>query len=147
MKPNVKSYIAVEQAILAAALFSMSAPFSKLLLSKIPPLMLSSLLYLGAGIGMLIVYTVRKFLKVQRSEAKLAKAELPFVVLMVLLDIAAPAALMMGLTITTSSTAELLNNFEIVATSVIALVVFKEAIGKRLWLSITFITISSIIFQ
>jgi hypothetical protein len=48
---------------------------------------------------------------------------------------------------TTSSTASLLSNFEIVATSIIALVVFKEAIGKRLWISITLITISSIILS
>jgi drug/metabolite transporter (DMT)-like permease len=145
MKSNIKSYVAIAQAILAAALFGMSAPFSKMLLSKIPPLMLSSLLYLGAGIGMLAVDIVRRVAKVERSEAKLAITELHFVILMVLLDIAAPISLTLGLTMTTSSTASLLNNFEIVATSIIALVVFKEAIGKRLWLSITFITISSII--
>jgi drug/metabolite transporter (DMT)-like permease len=143
MKSNIKNYIAVGQAILAAALFGMSAPFSKQLLERMPPLMLSSLLYLGAGIGMLLVDIVKRFAKAERSEARLEKFELPFVILMVLLDIAAPIALMIGLTRTTSSTAALLNNFEIVATSLIALAVFKEAIGKRLWLSITFITISS----
>jgi drug/metabolite transporter (DMT)-like permease len=145
MKPNIKNFISIGQAILAAALFGMSAPFSKLLLVEIPPLMLSALLYLGAGIGMFVIYSIRRISKVKLVEASLSKQELPFILLMVVLDIAAPIALMFGLTMTTSSNAALLNNFEIAATSVIALVVFKEAISKRLWLSISLITLSSII--
>jgi len=90
---------------------------------------------------MLIIDSVKKISKVKHIEARLAKKELPFVILMVVLDIAAPISLMVGLTMTTSANASLLNNFEIVATSIIALVVFKEAIGKRLWLSIVLITI------
>lgn len=142
-----RNYIAVGQAILAAALFGISAPFSKMLLGKMPPLLLSALLYLGAGIGMLIVDSIKRISKVERVEARLAKGELPFIILMVLLDIAAPISLMLGLTKTTSSTASLLNNFEIVATSIIALLVFREAIGKRLWFSITLITLSSSILS
>lgn len=147
MKSKIINYISVGQAILAAALFGMSAPFSKLLLTEIPPLMLSALLYLGAGIGMLCVYNVKKIFRIEQVEAKLSKKELPFVILMVLLDIAAPIFLMFGLTMTTSANASLLNNFEIVATSIIALLLFKEAIGKRVWLSIILITISSIILS
>jgi drug/metabolite transporter (DMT)-like permease len=147
MKPKVHNYISIGQAILAAALFGMSAPFSKLLLIEIPPLMMSSLLYLGAGAGTLVIYNIKKVSKTEFAEAALSKQELPFIILMVLLDIAAPIALMLGLTMTTSSNAALLNNFEIAATSIIALVIFKEAIGKRLWLSIVFITIASIILS
>jgi drug/metabolite transporter (DMT)-like permease len=145
MKPNTKNFISIGQAILAAALFGMSAPFSKLLLGEIPPLMLSSLLYLGAGMGMLAIYSIRKISKAKLVEASLAKQELPFILLMVALDIAAPISLMVGLNMTTSSNAALLNNFEIAATAVIALFVFKEAISRRLWLSISLITLSSII--
>ncbi|MDF2891146.1 MAG: hypothetical protein K0R80_1513 [Clostridia bacterium] len=144
---KTKNYIPVSQAILAAALFGMSAPFSKFLLREISPLMLSALLYLGAGIGMFIIDSIRKISKAKLVEARLTKQELPFVLLMVMLDIAAPIALMFGLTMTTSSNAALLNNFEIAATSVIALIVFKEAISRRLWLSISLITISSIILS
>jgi len=147
MRLKSNNYMAIAQAILAALLFGMNAPFSKLLLSEIPPLMLSALLYLGAGIGMLIVDSVKRISKVNRIEARLEKKELPFVILMVVLDIGAPILLMVGLSITTSANASLLNNFEIVATSIIAFVVFKEAIGKRLCLSITLITISSIILS
>lgn len=66
---------------------------------------------------------------------------------MVLLDIAAPIFLMIGLTMTTSANASLLNNFEIVATSVIALCIFKEVISKRLWLAIFLLTFSSILLS
>ena len=66
---------------------------------------------------------------------------------MVILDIAAPIFLMIGLTRTAAANASLLNNFEIVATSLIALLVFRERIGKRLWLAIGLITLSSILLS
>ncbi len=66
---------------------------------------------------------------------------------MVVLDIAAPIFLMVGLTMTTPANVSLLNNFEIAATSLIALLIFKEAISKRLWVAIGFITLASIILS
>ena len=42
-------------AILAAALFGISSPVSKLLLVEIPPALMASVLYLGAGLGMLAI--------------------------------------------------------------------------------------------
>lgn len=48
---------------------------------------------------------------------------------------------------TTAANASLLNNFEIVATSIIALVIFREAISKRLWLAIGLVTLSSSILS
>lgn len=147
MKFKLNYYASVSQAILAAFLFGMSAPFSKLILDIIPPLMLSSLLYFGAGIGMFIVYGIKLLSNSNHIEARLSKHELPYIVLMILLDIAAPISLMVGLTMTSASNAALLNNFEIAATSIIALFLFKESISKRLWLSISLITISSIILS
>jgi len=93
---------AIAYAILAALLYGISTPISKLLLKEIPPTLIAALLYLGAGMGVL------------------------------LLDIVAPILLMIGLTKTTAANASLLNNFKIVATAVIALFIFKETIGKRL---------------
>ena len=48
----------------------------------------------------------------------------------------------MGLNATTAANVSLLNNFEIVATAIIALMVFKEHISARLWLGILFVTLS-----
>jgi drug/metabolite transporter (DMT)-like permease len=54
---------------------------------------------------------------------------------------------MIGLTKTSASNASLLNNFEIVATSIIALFVFNEKITKRLWFAISLVTISSMLIS
>lgn len=61
---------------------------------------------------------------------------------MILLDIAAPVCLLFGLKSTIAANASLLNNFEIVATAIIALAVFKERISPRLWFGILFVTLS-----
>lgn len=147
MKSRLANQLAVGQAILAAALYGMSAPLSKLLLVKLSPMLLSALLYLGAGAGMLLFNSMLKISRAERNEAGLTKAELPYVMLMVALDVAAPISLMVGLSMSSPANASLLNNFEIVATAIIALIVFREAIGRRLWLAISLITISSMILS
>lgn len=134
-------------AVLAAALYAISTPVSKLLLEDVPPTMMAALLYLGAGIGMLLLGLVRKGLGKGQAEQKLTRKDLPFAVGMIVLDIAAPICLMVGLTTTSPANASLLNNFEIVATSIIALSIFKEKISKRLWLAIGLITLSSVILS
>ncbi len=134
-------------AIIAAALFGMNSPFSKLLLSEITPTMLAAFLYLGAGTGVAIFSGIRKLAGETQKEQKLTKREVPYVVLMIVLDIAAPILLMFGLTYTTAANVSLLSNFEIVATSVIALLIFKEQISRRLWIAILLVTASSLILS
>lgn len=138
---------AVSYAILAALLYGISSPVSKVLLVEIPPTLMAALLYLGAGIGMVVINLYNVLSRREQLEARMTVKEMPYILGMILLDIAAPIFLMIGLTLTTSSNASLLNNFEIVATSLIALFIFKETIGKRMWLAITLITISSIILS
>ncbi|WP_342757348.1 DMT family transporter [Kineothrix sedimenti] len=137
---------AIFMAILAAVCYGISAPVSKILLGELSPIFMASLLYLGAGAGMLIVNLLRGK-KSERKEAKITRTELPYVAGMIILDIGAPIFLMIGLSLTTSANASLMNNFEIVATAVIALVIFKEAIGKRMWMAIFLITVSSMILS
>ena len=138
---------AVFRAILAAALYALNAPVSKLLLQNVPPTMMAGFLYLGAGIGMAVMGLVRSRTGHGKRETHLTKKDLPCTLGMVALDIAAPIFLMIGLTRTTAANASLLNNFEIVATSLIALFIFKEKIGKRLWIAIGLITLSSILLS
>lgn len=134
-------------AILAAALYAINSPMSKLLLKNIQPTMMAALLYLGAGIGMFIVGFIRKKLAQEKPELHLTKKEMPYIIGMIVLDILAPIFLMLGLSMTTAENTSLLNNFEIVATSLIALFIFKETISKRLWIGIGLITIASIILS
>ena len=138
---------AILWAVLAAALYALNSPVSKLLLDKISPTMMAAFLYLGAGIGLTIVRLVQRRMGKDQKEKPLTRKDLPYTIGMVVLDIAAPIFLMIGLTRTTAANASLLNNFEIVATSVIALCIFKEAISKRLWAAIVLVTISSIVLS
>lgn len=49
---NKKSQrVAILLAILAAALYAISTPVSKVMLQVVPPTMIAAFLYLGAGIG------------------------------------------------------------------------------------------------
>lgn len=134
-------------AILAAALYAISSPVSKLLLEYIPITMMAGFLYLGAGIGMLVLVMLRRVRKMKIAEAKLTKTELPYIIAMILLDIAAPICLLLGLKSTTAANATLLNNFEIAATAIIALMLFKERIHLRLWLGIIFVTLSCVVLS
>lgn len=144
---KTKQNISILWAILAAGLYAASSPISKILLKEIPPTLMASLLYLGAGLGMSIIGLYRYKTSKMNNEMKLSKKELPYTVGMVFLDIAAPIFLMLGLKLTTPANVSLLNNFEIVATSLIAFYIFKEAISKRLWIGITLITIAGIILS
>lgn len=126
-------------AILAAALYAVNIPLSKMLLGFVEPAMMAAFLYLGAGIGLFF------WGKVTREHGeKLTKAELPYTIGMIVLDIAAPILLMLGLQHTHSASASLLNNFEIVATSLIAFSIFHEKLSKRLLLAIILVTAASV---
>ncbi len=130
-------------ALLAAAFYAVNVPFSKLLLNHVGATTMAALLYLGAGIGIGILSLFHK----QETGAKLDRKDLSFVMGMIVLDIAAPIFLMLGIACGSSSNASLLGNFEIVATTVIALVIFKEAVSRRLWAAIALITLSSILLS
>ncbi|MDD6189905.1 MAG: DMT family transporter [Clostridiales bacterium] len=139
---NVK---AIVFAILAAIFYAINVPASKILLQNVGPTTMAALLYLGAGIGIGILSLLNK--KSRRQSERLSGKDLPFVIGMIVLDIAAPIFLMLGLSYGSSSNASLLGNFEIVATTVIALLIFKEDVSKRLWAAIALITLSSIILS
>ena len=122
-------------AVLAAAFYALNSPLSKLLLGDVAPTMMAAFLYLGAGLGMAALQWLRGRSGRAGREQPLTRTELPFTIGMVALDIAAPIALMVGLSRTTAANASLLNNFEIVATSLIALICFGEAISRKLCFS------------
>lgn len=139
--------IATIYAILAAALYAINVPLSKLLLQHAEPTMMAAFLYLGAGSGLFLYGLIEKFTGKEIKREPLTRKELPYTIAMVVPDIAAPILLMLGINATTSANVSLLNNFEIVATSIIALVIFKEVISKKLWLAIALVTVASAILS
>ena len=141
-----KKILAIFFAILAAGLYAINIPLSKVLLNYIEPTMMASYLYLGAGIGIGIVFLITQR-RAESTNEKITKKDLPYVLGMIILDVIAPVLLMFGLLDSASSNASLLNNFEIVCTSLIALFIFKEAVSSKMWIAIFLITISSFVLS
>ena len=136
---------AILYAILAAVFYAINIPLSKILLAEVGPTTMAAFLYLGAGIGIAVLSLFNKKKRVRSDN--LTRKDLPFVIGMIVLDIAAPILLMLGISYGTSANASLLGNFEIVVTTIIALFIFKEAVSKRLWTAIVLITLSSILLS
>ena len=133
-------------AILAAILYAISTPVSKLLLNSLSPVFIAALLYLGAGLGMGIIAIFRK--KTDKVNYKpFTKRELPAIFGMIILDIIAPICLMIGLNTSHPENVALLNNFEIVATALFAAFIFKELIPNRLKIAIVFVTLASLLLS
>jgi len=140
-----KKVTAVLWAVLAAVFYAINVPFSKLLLASVPSTFMAAFLYLGAGLGIGCVYAF--YWKKETRSERLGRKDLPYTVGMIVLDIAAPIFLMLGIKLGNASNASLLGNFEIVATALIALLFFKERITRKLWIAIGLITISSMILS
>lgn len=133
-------------AILAALLYAISTPLSKIILDSLSPVYIAGLLYLGAGLGMAIVGYIRKKTS-QVQYNKFTSKEYPAIFGMILLDIIAPILLMVGLRMSQPENVALLNNFEIVATAIFAAFIFREHIPNRLKLAIVLVTFGSILLS
>jgi drug/metabolite transporter (DMT)-like permease len=133
-------------AIMAAALFGVSTPLAKLLLGEIEPVPLAALLYLGCGTGLFLVAIARRSGGTSADEAGLDPGDYPWLAGSILTGgVLAPAALFYGLLLTPAATASLLLNVEIIATTLIALFVLGEAIGRRALAAIVVITVAGIV--
>ena len=129
-------------AVLSALLSALNAPFAKLLMTDCDSTMLGAWLYLGAGLGTTIIYLVK-----HDYSDHFEKKDYKYLVLMVMCDILAVIFLMKGLSLTSSATVSLLSNFEIVATALIAYLVFKEKISPNLRIAIVLITVAGIVLS
>jgi drug/metabolite transporter (DMT)-like permease len=127
--------IFIIHAILAALLFGLSTPFSKLLLNKdSSPIMLAALFYLGAAL-FLLPFKIKEFKK-EIGELLKNKKDLKRILGAILFGgILGPVCLLYGIKFTSASSASLLLNMETVATSVLAFFIFKEHISKNVLIS------------
>jgi drug/metabolite transporter (DMT)-like permease len=125
-------------ALAAAALFGASAPLAKMLLGDIPPVLTAGLLYLGSGTATFVVWRLRR-----TADAPLTRPDLPYLLGAVIAGgFAAPILLMIGLRATPAATAALLLNFEAVFTTLIAALVYREPVGRRIWLAMGLATLA-----
>jgi drug/metabolite transporter (DMT)-like permease len=136
---NRSHTFSILQALLAAVLFGASAPLAKLLLGEISPVTLAGLLYLGSGLGVLLVKLIQSLNPSKANQATpITRPDLKWLLGSVIAGgVIAPIVLLVSLRQTPASTASLLLNFEGVATTTIAVLVFREAVSRRaLWAAI-----------
>lgn len=138
----------VVYALMTAVLFGSGAPLAKTLLQSSSPLFLSAFLYFGSGIGLSLYLLAGTLLGNHRTEreASLTKNDFPWLLGIILFGgFLAPLTFMISLQYTYAATASLLLNFEAVATTVIASVLFYEEVGQRVWVALFLITTSCIL--
>jgi drug/metabolite transporter (DMT)-like permease len=117
----------------AAVLFGVGAPYSKALLQDMGPLTLASLLYVGAGLALLATFPLRRRSRAGApAETALKRDDLPLLAGAVLCgSILGPSLLMAGLDRVSAVTGSLLLNLEPPLTILIAVVWFREHLGRR----------------
>lgn len=139
---------AVTQALMAAALFGASTPLAKLLLGSMSPLLLAGLLYAGSGVGLSFWLMLRKLRRGPSGDAALTRPDVPWMGGAVLFGgVFGPILLMLGLALTPASTASLLLNLEAVLTAIIAWVVFRENVDRRVFLGMLAIVAGSVLLS
>ncbi|HVP90650.1 MAG TPA: DMT family transporter [Terriglobales bacterium] len=156
--------------LLSAALFGVSVPLSKLLLGGMQPVALAGILYLGSFVGLSVYSLALRALRGQpitairgaspagqfppggavppnkgRREAKLERKDWPWLAgAIVTGGIVGPVCLLAGLGRISGFSASLFLNFEGVATAAIAVVLFGENAGRRLWLALALMTAAGV---
>jgi drug/metabolite transporter (DMT)-like permease len=112
----------------AAALFGVSAPIAKLLLGEITPVLLAGLLYLGAATGL---WLHRAFAK-PTKEASLRRSDSATLAAIVVLGgIVGPVLMLLGLSRVSALAGSLLLNLEAPFTVLLAVVLFREYLGRH----------------
>ena len=121
----------VALAILAAALFGAATPASKLLLLELPPFELAGLLYLGAAIGIAPAALRGGGIRLpargdRRNRLRLLGASVAG-------GICGPVLLLLGLQLAAAASVSLWLNFEVAATALLGVVLFRDHLGLRGW--------------
>ncbi len=114
----------------AAALFGASAPLTKLLLPRSSPLMLAALLYLGAGLALTLYRTARPR-RAGAQEAPLTSKDIPALVGIALFGgVLGPVLMLCGLARVSGFAGALLLNLESPFTMILAVMLFREHLGR-----------------
>jgi drug/metabolite transporter (DMT)-like permease len=132
----------------SAVLFGLSTPFAKTLVGGISPLLLAGLLYLGSGLGLSILLTIRAVSFGQASITRPRGADLLWLFGATAFGgVIGPYLLMRGLQDTDSASASLILNLESVFTALLAWFVFKENFDRRIGIGMGLIVLGGIVLS
>jgi drug/metabolite transporter (DMT)-like permease len=147
---NAGLHQGVVYALLAAALFGASTPFAKFLVGQMAPVALAGVLYMGSGLGLLVLYLARGLVWRDGSGeiAGLTRKDWPWLGGAILAGgVAGPVLLMLGLRTTPAASASLLLNMEGVLTSMLAWFVFKENFDRRIFIGMLLIVAAGVLLS
>ena len=134
----------IAAALGAALLFGVGTPLAKLLLAGTDPWLLAGLLYAGSGVGI----TLWRLLRPAATRARLAPGDGRWLAGAVLAGgVVGPVLLMWGLANMPASAAALLLNAESVFTAVIAWVVFRENVDRRIFIGMVAIVAGAVVLS
>ena len=123
----------VGAALGAAVLFGLSTPLAKELVGEVSPLLLAGLLYLGSGLGLLLLVAIRVAARRQAGITWPQGADVGWLLGAIVAGGAiGPFLLMFGLRQADAASASLILNLEGVFTALLAWFVFKENFDRRI---------------
>ena len=120
--------------LLAAALFGAATPASKLLLSGLSSFQLAGLLYLGAALG--VAPSAFRGGRVRLPARTDRPNRLRLLGAVVAGGICGPVLLLFGLRLAEAASVSLWLNFEVAATALLGVLVFRDHLGSRGWIGV-----------
>ena len=131
-------------AVLAAIAFGATAPFAKIWLTGVSPLMASGLLYLSAGVFVGLVGVGRR----RQTESPLCGRDYGWLAGAVVSGgVLAPWLLLLGLAQTTATAASLLLNAELLLTVAIAAILFRDHVTPRVLVAALLVALGSAVLS
>jgi drug/metabolite transporter (DMT)-like permease len=137
-------------ALTSATLFGASTPFAKTLVGEVHPALLAAILYLGSGLGLLLVRSAQRLFQADqapRSEHLGRVGALWLGAAILFGGVVGPVLLMYGLTMTPASSASLLLNMEGVLTALLAWFVFRENFDRRIAIGMASIVAGAVVLS
>ncbi|MDQ1256617.1 MAG: hypothetical protein QG656_1215, partial [Candidatus Hydrogenedentes bacterium] len=121
-------------ALLSAGLFGMATPFSKSLLDGLQENQLAGLLYCGAAV-FLTPHMALRWRKHETTVPRDARNRLMLLGAIFFGGVVGPVLLLLGLRLSQAASVSMWLNLETVATAVLAVLFFREHLGKWTWLA------------
>lgn len=137
--------LAIGDALISALLYAIYTPAAKILGIVCPPALLTAYLYLGSGIGLSILYLLFKR-QFTANEQSVGKDDFYDLAVVIGLNIGAGILLNWGIRLSSAVSMSLVGNFEIVATTLIA-ILFGERVSRCLWWGIIVVFLASMLLS
>lgn len=133
---------AIITGLLSGFLFGIATPFSKLLLAGLNSFQLAGLLYLGAALAMLpYIFKKNSNLRLLFQPGNRAKT----LGIIFFGGFAGPLLLLAGLKMANAASVSIWLNMELVATAILGVLIFKDALDRNTWIGIILTILASIV--